>query len=139
MNAASPIESVPPEFLKNLLICLGFLVTIGINLYALWKSKREVSGMVRTQAVEAFATQNELRELESKHEAATERLLAAGEKRAETINARLEKQFEKFDRKLTELRAELRAEFGELNRNAFQRLNQQGERIAALETSKPAA
>jgi len=130
-----PLDSVPSDFVKYFLVCLAFVLTLGVNVAALWfKNRREVSGTVKTQTVQDFATEAEMKALETKHDAATERLLLAGEKRAENINKRLDVFFEKFDRKLLELRAELRAEFGELNRNAFQRLNAHGERLAALES-----
>jgi FtsZ-interacting cell division protein ZipA len=137
MNTLNPIDSVPADFLKNLLIAAGFLATMGINLYALWKSKREVSGMVRTQAVESFATREELRDLEEKQDAIAERILAAGERREHTITNKIEKQFDKFDARLLLLRAELRAEFNDLHKNAFQRLASQGERLSKMEGRTP--
>lgn len=131
----TPLDSVPADFLKNLALVAVCFVSLAVNVYAVWKSKREISGTVRTQKIDQAATQNELRALEVKLDEVTARMLKAGERRAENLGDKIERMLEKFESRLNALRAELRAEFGAIDTNLSQRVNDHGEKIARLEVS----
>ncbi len=137
MNTAQDISNVPAEFAKNFLMFAAFLLSMGLNAFALYRSKREVSGMVKTQAVQDVALKSEVEQVDAKLDTSTAKLLEAGERRAEQIAKRMDEKFFHFESKLTELRAEIRNEFSDFSKIAFQRLNTQGERIAAIESKRP--
>ena len=93
--------------------------------------------MVKTQAVQDVALKSEVEQVDAKLDTSTAKLLEAGERRAEQIAKRMDEKFFHFESKLTELRAEIRNEFSDFSKIAFQRLNTQGERIAAIESNRP--
>jgi hypothetical protein len=132
-QTGAELNAVPSEFLKSFLLVAAFLISISLNTLALFRSRREVSGMVKTQEVQNFATQNELKQVERKFEEVTKQIIAAGEKRGREISGTIEERFNNFTQQLTALRAELRNEFSDVMMNTTQRVNSQGEKIARLE------
>ncbi len=132
-SPGAELASVDGDFLKSFLLVAAFLVSIGLNTFALFRSRREVSGMVHTQEVQNFATQKELKAAEVRFEATAAKIIAAGEKRGGEINATINAKFDSFTRQLAELRAELRNEFSDVMTNTTSRVNRQGEQLARLE------
>ena len=123
MFAASDISAVPADDLKNMLIVLGFLLTIGINAAAIMRGgqtqKREVSGTVTSQPAKEHALQDDvddaikdltqqIRDMRAEMMAQHNAAILAGQQRVQAIT-------ESIDTEIAAIRCDVSARTRELH------------------------
>jgi hypothetical protein len=135
--ANTGLESVPADFIKNAMLFLAFLVSIGFN-WLMWSQrnrtqKREVTGALETMPRPVYAHQSELVELvarverlEIQQQKDTANIMQAGLVREASIKDCITTRNEA-------LKDALFAKFEEWITQAYHRINEHAERIARVE------